>query len=150
MERHHQKALHRGGTEIWAWWRLRKFPINKNGGYYQYTLDIDFHAMYLEKQEILHQGKKIKVDKGEIEIIFRPKLVRTEMAKSWAKHWFLKHVQEIYERRVIEQDLDKWHKELWRESYRLQGVVKAYLNLRNFIPVPEQFHPKLYGMEGQF
>ena len=41
-------------------------------------------------------------------------------------------------------------KELWREAYRLQGVVKAYLNLRNFIPVPEPFHPKLYGMEGQF
>ena len=50
----------------------------------------------------------------------------------------------------MSQDLDKFEKELWREAYRLQAVVKAYLNLRNFIPVAEPFHPKLYGMEGQF
>jgi hypothetical protein len=150
MERYHQKALHRGGTELWIWWRLQKNPWLKNNDYYQYRMEIDFHGMYMEKIEIMHQGKKIKVDKGEMEIEFRPKIVRMPLAAKWKSHWFLKHFRDIYEKRIIHQDLDKLEKDLWREAYRLQGVVKAYLNLRNFIPVPEPFHPKLYGMEGQF
>jgi hypothetical protein len=150
MERHHQKALHRGGMELWAWWRLQRGPYGKNNGYYQFRMDIDFHGMYLQKQEIMHQGKKIKVDKGEMEIEFRPKIIRQANALKWDKHWLLKHFKDLYEKRIISQDLDKLEKELWRESYRLQAVVKSYLNLRNFIPVPEPFHPKLYGMEGQF
>ena len=150
MERHHQKALHRGGTEIWLWWRLKKQPFTKLQGYYEYRLEIDFHGMYLQKIEIMHHGKKLKVDKGEMEIMFHPKIIRTPMAKKWQKHPILKWFWEIYEKRIILQDLEKLEKELWREAYRLQGVVKAYLNLRNFIPVPEPFHPKLYGMEGQF
>jgi hypothetical protein len=150
MERLHQKALHRGGREIWIWWRVRKNPFGKKQGYYEFTLDIDFHGMYMQKIEIMHQGKKLKVDKGELEIFFKPKLVRTPLAEKWKDHWFLKHWQELYEKRIISQDLDKMEKELWRESYRIQAVIKAYLNLRNFIPVPEPFHPKLYGYEGQF
>lgn len=150
MERHHQRAIHRGGMELWIWWRLKKQPHLKTQGYYEYRLDIDFHGMYLQKIEIMHQGKKMSVDKGELEIFFRPKLVRTEMGASWGKHWFLKRFQELYEKRIMSQDMDKLEKELWREAYRLQAVVKAYLNLRNFIPVPEPFHPRLYGMEGQF
>jgi hypothetical protein len=106
--------------------------------------------MYLQTIEIMHQGKKMKVNKGELEIFFRPKIVRTELGKKWQSHWFLKHFWQLYEKRMINEDLDKLEKDLWREAYRLQGVVKAYLNLRNFIPVPEPFHPKLYGMEGQF
>ena len=150
MERHHQKSLHAGGTELWIWWRLRKSPFGKNQGYYDYHLDIDFHGVYLQKQEIMHQGKKIKVDQGEIEIRLRPKLVRTEMAEKWQTHWLLKHFHEMYEQRIISQDLDKLEKDLWRHVYKLQGVIKAYLNLRNFIPVPEPIHPKQFGMEGNF
>jgi hypothetical protein len=150
MERHIQKAIHRGGMELWVWWRVKKNPLQKPQGYYEYRLDIDFHGVYLKKEELMHQGKKITVDKGELEIFFRPKIVRTALAKQWANHWFLKWWQEIYEDRIIDQDLNKFEKELWREAYRLQGAVKAYLNLRNFIPVPEPFHPRLYGMEGQF
>ncbi len=150
LERHHQKALHKGGKEMWVWWRLKKSPFGKTQGYYEYRLDVDYHIMYLVNKEIMHQGKKITVNKGEIEIEFRPTIVRTDMGEKWRKHWFLRHIQELYEKRIISQDLDKMEKELWREAYRFQAVVKAYLNLRNFIPVPEAFHPKLYGMEGKF
>ena len=150
MERHHQKALHRGDMEMWIWWRLRKHPVLKEQGYYTYRLDIDFHGMYIKNVEIMHQGKKLTVNKGEMEIEFRPKIIRTDTAKKWKKHWFLRFFTDIYEKRLMSQDLDKFEKELWREAYRLQAVVKAYLNLRNFIPVAEPFHPKLYGMEGQF
>ena len=150
MERHHQRALHRGGMEIWVWWRVFRNPYGKHQNYYEFALDIDMHGMYMQKQEIMHQGKKIQVDKGEFEIFLRPRILRSEMGEKWKTHWFLKHFQDIYEKRIISQDLDKLEKELWRNTYKFQGVIKSYLNLRNFIPVPEPIHPKMYGMEGDF
>lgn len=150
MERHHQKALHRGGKEYWIWWRLQKQPFIRSHGYYVFRLDVDFHGMYMQKLEIIHQGKKMNVDKGELEIFLRPKLVRTDLGKKFQKNFILRNFQELYENRILDQDIEKLEKELWREAYRFQGTIKAYLNLRNFIPVPEPFHPKLYGWEGQF
>jgi len=150
MERHHQKAVHRGGKELWVWWRMYKPPMHKFQGYYQFALEVDFHGMYMQKIEIMHQGKKLKVDKGELEIFFRPKIIRMPTGKAWKTHWATKWFQELYEKRIISTDIEKLEKELWREAYRAQATVKSYLNLRNFIPVPEPFHPKLYGMEGQF
>jgi hypothetical protein len=150
MERHHQKALHRGGKEYWIWWRVRKPPLGKTHGYYEYRMDIDFHGMYIESREIMHHGKKIKVNKGEMEIEFKPKLVRSATAKAWKDHWLLKHFQDIYEARIISQEVEKMEKDLWRDAYRLQAAVKSYLNLRNFIPVAELFTGKKYGMEGEF
>jgi hypothetical protein len=150
MERHHQKSLHRGDMELWLWWRLKKNPLIKNQGYYEFRIEIDFHGMYLKKEEVMHQGKKLNVNRGELEIFFRPYITRTPLAEEWKTHWILKHFRDLYEKRIMDYDFDKMEKELWREAYKLQGVVKAYLNLRNFIPVPEPIHPKLYGMEGQF
>ena len=147
MERTMQKALHKGGKQYWIWWRLRRNPLYRYNGYYEYKLDIDWHAEYMQTVDIMHQGKKIKADKGELEIHINAKIVKTDLAKKWEHHWLLKHFQKAYEQRIINQDLDKAEKDLWREVYRLQAVIKSYLNLRNFIPVPEPFHPVQYGME---
>ena len=47
----------------------------------------------------------------------------------------------------MSQEFEKHEKELWRETYRFQSAVKRFLDLRTFIPTPEPFHPKLFGME---
>ncbi|MDO8480860.1 MAG: hypothetical protein Q7S65_03510 [Nanoarchaeota archaeon] len=147
MERTMQKALHKGGKQYWIWWRLYKKPLYRYSGYFEYKLEIEFHGEYIQSVDIMHQGKKIKADKGELEIHLKGKIIRTDLGNKWKDHWLLKHFQDVYEKRILSQDLDKAEKDLWREMYRLQGVIKSYLNLRNFIPVPEPFHPAQYGME---
>ena len=147
MERTTQKGVHRGGKQYWIWWRLYKGPLYRYTGYFKFKLEIDFHGEYFQKVDIMHMGKKITADKGELEIHIRGTIVKTDLAKKWPEHWLLKHFYHAYEKRIISQDLDKAEKELWREGYRLQGVIKSYLNLRNFIPVPEPFQPVQYGTE---
>ena len=148
LEKFCQKGLHQGGKEMWLWWRVFKMPDSKWNSYFRYRLDIDFHMVYIQNIEVMHQGKKMKIQKGEIEMFIRP-WIEADYQSHWEKHWFLKHVQEMYEMRVLSQEMEKREKELWREGYRLQGVIKRYLNMRTFIPVPEPFHPAVYGYEAE-
>ena len=147
LEQFYQKGLHQGGKEMWIYWRLFKKPEGRYSSYLRYRLNVDFHGVYLQDIEVMHQGKKVKAQKGEMEIFFNG-AVQTDYRDEWKNHWFLKNFQEIYEARIISQELQKHEKQLWREIYKLTAVVKRYLDMRVFIPTPEPFTPKLYGMEG--
>ena len=142
----YQRGIHRGGKELWFWWRAEKFAEGKYSGYIKNFLDIDVHVVYLQTLEVVHQGKKMNAQKGEIELFFRAKVV-TDYKKEWEKHGFLKYIQPIYEMRIIHTELEKREKELWRDVYRIQAKVKQYLQLRTFTPVPEPFFPRTYGFE---
>jgi hypothetical protein len=146
LEKFCQKGLHSGGKELWIYWRLFKKPEGKYSGYLRYKLNIDFHGVYIQNREIMHQGKKLKVQWGELEVFFNG-AVETDYKGEWKNHWFLRHWQELYEHRIISQDLEKHEKQLWRDIYRLTSQVKRYLDMRVYVPTPEPFYPKLYGME---
>ena len=148
LENHYQKGLHAGGKELWIYWRLFKKPERRYSGYFRFKLNIDFHGVYIQDREIVHEGKKIKVQFGELELFFTP-VVQTDYTGDWKEHWFLKNIQDIYEKRIISQDIEKLEKQLWREAYRLTNIIKKYLDMRVFTPTPEPLRPKLYGMSGQ-
>ena len=142
-----QKGIHYGGKEIWAWWRAQRQQAGRRSDYFLDTLDIDWHGDRLSDMEIVHQGKKMKVNYGEIEIFFKARII-SDIGHRWEKDWFLKHFKHIYEQRLMHANLEKREKELWRDVYRIQSKVKAYLNFRTWMPTPELFHPKIYGYEG--
>lgn len=142
----YQKGIHRGGKEMWFWWRAQKFPEGKYSGYIKNFLDIDAHVVYLQNVEVVQQGKKMNVQKGEIEMFFRAKIM-TDYKKQWENHGFLKYMQPIYEKRIIHTELEKREKELWRDVYRIQARFKQYLQFRNFIPVAEPFFARQFGFE---
>jgi hypothetical protein len=140
----YQKGLHRGGKEMWIWWRLWKNVAGKRSEYFKYRIELDLHVEYMTTKEVMHQGKKMKANYGEIQLWIRP-VIESTMHNKWEKHWFLKHWVDWFEKRIWSQEIEKMEKDLWRESYRFQGMIKRYLDLRTFIPTPESFHPKQFG-----
>ena len=144
----YQRGIHHGGKEMWIWWRAQKHHERPNS-YFRNTLDIDWHPVGITDIEIVHQGKKMKVQKGELEIFFRARII-SDMDLKWSKHPLLKHFKPFYENRINLAHIEKREKELWRDVYRIQNKVKSYLNLRTFMPTAEPFHPKMYGWESQF
>ena len=136
----------RHGREVWIWWRTIKQPETKYSGYFRYKLDFDIHVNYLRDIEVMHQGKKMRANWGEIEIFIRP-AVEADYRGTWENHWFFRHFLKLYNTRILSQEFDKREKELWREAYRFQGRVKQFLNMRNFIPIPEPFWHPMYGYE---
>ena len=142
----YQKGIHRGGKEIWFWWRLQKFPEGKYSTYFKNFLDIDAHVVYLQNVEIVHQGKKMTAQNCEIEVFFRPRIEK-DYRHLWANHWLLKNLKHIYEARIIVGEIDKREKELWRDVYKIQAKVKQYLQLKNYMAVPEPFFARQFGYE---
>ena len=143
----YQKGIHRGGKEVWFWWRLFKNPEGKYSGYFRNMLDIDAHIVYLQNVEVVHQGKKMNAQKGELELFFRARIESDYKEDKWENHWLLKHIKPIYEKRLLHKDTEKREKELWRDVYRLHANVKQYLQLRTFTPVPEPFFARQFGYE---
>lgn len=143
----YQKGIHRGGKEIWFWWRLFKNPEGKSSAYLRNLLDIDAHVVYLQNVEVVHKGKKMNAQNCEIEFFFRARIESDYSSEKWENHWLLKHIKPIYEKRIIHLDLEKREKDLWRDAYRLQSKIKQYLQLRNYVPVPEPFFARGYGYD---
>ena len=145
----YQKGIHYGGKEYWVWWRASKQHEDRKSLYFLNTLDIDFHVSNLFDREIVHQGKKMRVQQGELEVFFKARII-SDVGHEWEKSKFLRHFKKVYESRIMHPQIEKREKELWREVYRIQSKVKAFLNLRTWEPTPELFHPKTYGFEEQF
>ena len=55
-----------GGREIWFRWRLKKTPDDSSK--IDFYMDMAFHGLGLKSTEVVKNGKKIKADKGELEI----------------------------------------------------------------------------------
>jgi hypothetical protein len=148
-ENMYQKGAHRGGKEMWVYWRLSKGfgPAGRPNLYFREHLEIDMHMVYMADIEIVHQGKKMTAQKGEIEIFFRP-YIMADVGGKWEDHKLLKHFKHIYEERIMRVEIEKKEKDLWREAYRIQAKVKQFLELRMHGPVPEPFFARRFGYEG--
>lgn len=133
------------GKEHWIWWRMNK-NINK---YFKYKFNVDFHTLTISDTEIVHEGKKVKAQKGEIEVFFDMRLI-LDPNDQWENHWLLKHeiIQRWWKGKFFKPEIDQ-HEELSiKDAYRLQGVLKQYLDLKGFMHEyqGELYHP-VRGLE---
>ncbi len=133
------------GNEMWIWWRFKKVP--ENNSYYRYLLDVFWHVIGAVDIEVMHQGKKYKTNKADIEILMTSKLemdYQHENGKGWRDHPILSPFHDIFHKRLFKADLYKRKLDLYRETYRLQEVVKGLLGMRKYLPEVEgqEFWPE--------
>ena len=129
--------------ELRIWWRLQKQPFFffQGSKYYRYRMDVDFNVIQMTDVEIMKDGKKIKAQHGELRLMIKP-YVEIETGGSWKDHFLLKYVEQYFKQRILKRTLEDHKKELYRESFRFQGMIKKYLELKTFIPDMEVFHEK--------
>ena len=124
-----------GSKEMYWWWRLQKLPVANS--YYKYHLDLDFHPLGVLPAEVMRDGKKFKVNKGEVEVWVYA-YIEFDYKGEWSKHPFLKFFNKIFPNRIFRQDLYEDHKlELYREAYTLQAYMKKWFKLKSFLPYEE-------------
>lgn len=131
-----QRETQQAGREIWVWWRMEKEPTTHGSSYYRYFLDIDLKVILLRDVEVIHQGKKFKTNWGQPEVKIWAKLI-LDWDSKWKRHWFLKHINEVFHKRIFKNELDIHKVELYREAYRFQEAIKTYLKLKTYLPEPE-------------
>ncbi|MBR9691345.1 hypothetical protein GOV06_01020 [Candidatus Woesearchaeota archaeon] len=130
-----------GMKEMYWWWRLQKLPIINS--YYKFHLDLDFHPLGISDTEVMRDGKKFKVHKGEVEVKVYA-YIEFDYRGEWSTHPFLKYFNKIFPSRIFRKELYEHHKlELYREAYTLQAYMKKWFKLKSFLPYEEitPFYP---------
>lgn len=121
--------------ELRIWWRtVKSSPVNL----YVHHLDIDWNIIQMYDLEIMREGKKEKVQKGEMRIGIRAYIDVPDLKSSP----ILKFFDNWYKTRLIKKNLEESKKMLYQDAYRLQGMMKKYLDMKTFIPEEEKFHEK--------
>ena len=119
-----------GNRKLWIWWRMQKPADNP---YYKYFMNINFMFLGWKELEVMHKGTKYKGHIGELTVFIRP-WIRWDFGDKWDNHLFLKHVHPFFVNRIFKEDMLAREDELLMESYRLQAVIKKFLEQKSFIP----------------
>jgi hypothetical protein len=130
---------------MWIWWRFKKIPGTGEGGsgkntYYRYLMDVFWHVMGAKEVEVMHQGKKFKVTNADLEIVIQSRLemdYKHEDGKGWRDNPILKHFNDVFHKRMFQGRLQMQKHMLYRETYRLQEVVKNFLGMKLYMPEKE-------------
>jgi len=130
-----------GFKELWMKWSPQKVPHGND--YYRFWIDINFHCIAIKSTEIVKGGHKLKVHKGEVEIMSQS-IMELDYKDKWSKHWILKYFQKIFPERIYRKEIYEQHKkEFYRETYEFQNFIKRWMKLKRHLPYEEtkSFHP---------
>lgn len=120
-----------GVKEHWAFWSVYKIPVDNN--FVRWRLDIVFHTLAVAKTEIMVNGKKKKLDKGEMEIKFSKVLMELDYKKEWSKNSFLAFFYYYFPKIFYREYIKNRKKEFFKEVLMLKGLIKNWLSMKVFM-----------------
>lgn len=133
------------GKEFWIWWRVAKemSPHWKPTGVKKF-FKINFHGHKLHQREIMHEGKKLKVHTGKLEI-YVDAILRITPPK-WGKDTpFKRAALDIFWKRIYRKNIEMFRKEVLDDSYKFQAYFKKIFKMESFTPKMKFATPE-YGL----
>lgn len=134
-----------GLNEIRIWWRTIKNPLiggsPQKKPIYRYKMNVYFRIINMSDTEVVHEGRKMKAQRGEATLFFLPQL-DFDPEGEFEKHWLLKRFARYLRQRILKKQIEERRRDLIRETYQFHGMVKKYLEEHLFIPEMEVLHEK--------
>ena len=127
--------------ELRIWWRTMQSPVmggRIGNSFYKAHIDIDWNVIQMYDVEIMQEGKKQKAQQGELRIDIRGYLEMPDMTDTKILRFF----DNWFRTRLLKKNLEENKKMIYQDVYRLQGMIKKYLELKTFVPEEEAFHEK--------
>jgi len=140
-----ERILGTGSKEHRIWWRCIKVP--QNSQYYRYFIKINFMTLNMKSIEVMHQGQKMKTDRGDCIIdIFA--YLQLDFNNHWrGKNWpnqkpFIMKFDRLFRNRIYKAQIEAYKVDLYKVVYRLQNIIKQYLKLKTIYEMPKPFQPE--------
>ncbi len=125
--------------ELRIWWRSLKTP--NNSSYYRWRINIYMNVINMSDAEIVHNGEKMKAQKGEISLKINSS-VEMDYDRKWEKHPILKNFHQFFVNNIFKKELEEQKKRLYRDVYRFHGAIKNFLEQKYFVPEEKLLHEK--------
>jgi len=124
-----------GGDLINIWWRLKKKTSNSR---ITYHLNLEYLGIAVNDVEVAFKDKKMKAQKGELNM-FITAWVELDYSDRWDNSSIMKLFLDFFRKRVWKNEMEMHKKLLYEEASKLQGIIKKYFDLYQFIPEKDLF-----------
>lgn len=124
VEANYKEKLSGGGKEIIIKWEAGK----KITDYFKYMIILDWHILGMKDAEVEIDGKKVKTNKGELEIKFTGRIIK-DYEKRWEDKPVHKFLRGIYENYVIRSTIEEYEDDLQAKTKELVSDLKAFLRI---------------------
>ena len=118
------KEVDDGGKEIIINWTAEK----KVTDYFKYEISIEWHILGMIDAEVEIEGKKKKMNKGELGLSIKATIIK-DYDKRWEDKPFHKFLRGLYENYIIKTAIKQYKDTLEDEVGELVSDTKAYLRL---------------------
>lgn len=112
------------GKEVIAKWNGDK----KITDYFKFRIKATWHILHMKDVEVEIDGKKVKTQNGEVEIIFSGNIIK-DYEKRWEDRPFWKFFRGVYEKYIIRSTVDEYEDDVEDDVRELVGDLKAFLKL---------------------
>lgn len=123
----YKEKLSPAGKEIIIAWSAGK----KVTDYFKRKIALDWHILTMKDAEVEIDGKKVKTNKGELEIKFTADLIK-DYEERWEDRPLHKFMRGLYENYIIRTTVSEYEDDLEDEVKALIADLKAFLR----IPTP--------------
>lgn len=135
------------GKSLWIWWRMSHVP--QGNPFYKRTINLDWHTTKLKDTEIIHNGKKHKMQKGEI-VLACQVLLETDYKKEWRNSKIMGPFYEVFYKRFMWKNMEKHKADAKADAADLHETIKRYLDLFTQFGDQRPFRPKKGLTESNF
>lgn len=134
---YYESRTQAAGKELWIWWRCSK---GTDTPFADKHIHIDLHGVGIKDVEIMYQGKKIKANKGKIEVILRGSL-EVDKGDEWKKSK-LGFLRDAFLYRWWHHELEKHKEDCVKDIKKVRAYVADYMNKPVAQVTTDSFYPR--------
>jgi len=124
IEQNYTEKITAKGKEIEILWVAYK----KVSDYFRFNIKTGWRILGMNDVEVEQDGKKIKLDKGDIEIKFNGTLEKDYEGR-WEDTAFLKFLRGVYDKYIVRARISDYEGKLFGEVDEVLGQMRAFLAL---------------------
>tara|TARA_Y100000034_G_C6886083_1_gene406910 strand:+ start:1577 stop:2227 length:651 start_codon:yes stop_codon:yes gene_type:complete len=126
-------------------WKMWKNAAGDRGysDSFKFYLDVYFRCIAIKKIEVIKDGKKMNVNKGEVEMKIHA-YIEEEYKDKFYNTPMLKPFMNLFSNRVYRKTVKQYEKALYQETQAFLNFIKQYLKLKRYLPYEEtkSFFPR--------
>lgn len=123
-EKNYSEKVTPGGKEIEIEWEAKK----KVSDYFRFVLKPKWRILGMTDVEVEKNGKKFKMNKGQVEIKLGAILEKDYEAR-WEGNPFYKFLRDVYNKYIIRARIEDYERKLFGEADEFLAQIKAFLAL---------------------
>ncbi len=129
VEKGYSEKIKAGGKEIEVHWQASR----KISDYFKFMIKADWLILGMTEVEAEKEGKKVKMNKGYIEIKFSAVLVK-DYEHRWENNALIKFLRGVYDRYLIKGRISTYEDRLLEEVDEVIAQTKSFLTIEARLP----------------